>query len=117
MANAVSYEYLKSIQGVPGGIPTLDDNGEIPVSQLPSEYASPFKGQYPDEAELIGEYPTAQLADYAFVDDTSSFWFWNPGLDVPAWVNQEIEETDYIALTALEQSMVPYLVIPDTVTP
>ena len=117
MANAVSYEYLKSIQGAPNGIPTLDGDGEIPASQLPSSAVSPFKGQFADEAELTTEYPTAGIADFAFVDDTSSFWYWNAGLDVPAWVNQEITETDYLALTAVEQSMVPYLVTPDPVPP
>ena len=115
MANALSYEYLKSILGAPNGIPTLDDNGEIPTSQLPPSAVSPFKGEFVDETELTDEYPTAGTADCAYVEDTTSFWYWNSGLDIPAWVNQEIEETDYIALTAAEKSMVPYLVIPDTV--
>jgi len=113
MASAVSYEYLISIKGTPNGIPTLDGNGEIPTSQLPPTVVSPFKGQFADEAELIDEYPTAGLADYAFVDDTASFWHWNPGLVIPAWVNQEITETDYLALTDSARSMVPYLVVAD----
>lgn len=117
MANAVSYEYLKSIQGTPNGIPTLDDNGEIPVTQLPSSASSPFKGEFADETALTTAYPTAELADYAYVDDTSSFWYWNPGLSTPAWVNQEIAEADYLLLSAAEISMVPYLVVPNPVTP
>jgi len=117
MANAVSYEYLKSIQGVPGGIPTLDGDGNIPETQLPPSVVSPFKGQFADEAELIDDYPSAGIADYAFVDDTSSFWYWNAGLTVPAWVNQIIEEADYLLLSAAEKSMVPYIVAPNVVTP
>jgi len=123
MANSVSYEYLQAIQGVPGGIATLDPNGEIPTTQLPDSAVSPFKGEYATEALLIAAYPTANLADYAYVYETTSFWFWNAGLldsvgePAPAWVNQEIEETDYNALDAVEKSMVPYLVIPDVVTP
>jgi len=117
MASAVSYEYLKSIQGVPNGIPTLDGSGNIPEAQLPPSATSPFKGQFADETELIDEYPTAGIADFAFVDDTASFWYWNAGLTVPAWTNQEIEETDYLLLSNLAKSMVPYLVLPDTVTP
>jgi len=117
MASAVSYEYLKSIQGVPNGIPTLDGDGNIPESQLPPVVVSPFKGQFDDETELTDDYPVANIADYAFVDDTSSFWYWNAGLTVPAWVNQEIEEADYLLLTSLAKSMVPYLVVPNTVTP
>jgi len=123
MANSVSYEYLKAIQGVPGGIPTLDGNGEIPSTQLPDSAVSPFKGEFATEIELILAYATANLADYAYVDETSSFWYWNAGLldslgdPAPAWVNQEIEETAYNALDAVEKSMVPYLVVPDPVTP
>ena len=116
MANAVSYEYLKSIQGVANGIPTLDNSGTIPTSQLPAAVVSPFKGEFADEPTLTTAFPTASLADYAFVDDTGSFWYWNAGLAVPAWVNQEIGETDYLALSALAQSMVPYLIVADTVT-
>ncbi|MCL2420976.1 MAG: hypothetical protein FWD03_03885 [Defluviitaleaceae bacterium] len=115
MASALSYEYLKSVQGAPNGIPTLDGNGEIPSTQLPDSAVSPFKGQFADEAALTTAYPTANIADFAYVDDTNSFWYWNAGLDTPAWVNQEIAETDYIALTIAEQSMVPYLVTPDPV--
>jgi len=117
MANAVSYEYLKSIQGVPNGISTLDNSGKVPVAQLPTTIVSPFKGQFTDETALTTAFPTANLADYAFVDDTGSFWYWNAGLGADAaWVNQEIEETDYLALSNLAKSMVPYLIVPDTVT-
>jgi len=116
MASAVSYEYLKAIQGVPGGIPVLDDDGKIPESQLPSDAVSPFKGQFALIADL-DELDDPVLADYAFVDETSSFWYWNPALTVPAWVNQEIIEEDYIALDPAEQSMVPYLVIPPLYIP
>ena len=115
MASAVSLEYLKSLQGAPNGIPVLDGDGEIPIGQLPSVAISPFKGQYADEAELVGEYPTASLADYAYVDDTSSFWYWNAGLTTAAWVNQEIEEADYLLLSDLAKSMVPYIIVPTVV--
>jgi len=117
VASAVSYEYLKSIQGAPNGIPTLDGDGNIPEAQLPSSVVSPFKGQFADEADLLDDYPVAGVADYAYLDDTLSFWYWNAGLVVPAWVNQEIEEADYLLLTNLAKSMVPYLIIPTTVTP
>jgi len=121
MASAVSYEYLKAIQGVPGGIPTLDDNGEIPEINLP-DIVLLFKGQFADEAELIGEWPLASLGNYAFVDDTASFWYWNAFLmnaadPAPAWCNQEITEEDYLALSLAERSGVPYLVIPPLYVP
>jgi len=117
MASAVSFEYLKSIQGAPNGIPTLDGDGKLPESQLPASMVSPFKGQFADESDLTDEYPTAGLADYAFIDDTSSFWYWNPALVIAAWVNQEITEDDYEDLSDLEKSMVPYLIVPAPVTP
>jgi len=117
MANAVSHEYLKSIQGAPNGIPTLDGDGNIPEAQLPPSAVSPFKGQFADETELTDEYPTAGIADFAYVDDTSSFWYWNAGLTVPAWINQEIEEQDYLLLSDIAKSMVPYLVVPNVIIP
>jgi len=121
-ANAVSYEYLKSIQGVPNGIPVLDENGEIPVTQFP-DIITLFKGRFVDETALKTAFPTASIACYAFVDDTESFWYWNPelldsgGEPDPDWVNQEINEEDYLDLTALQKSVVPYLVIPPLYVP
>jgi len=118
MASAVSYEYLKAIQGVPNGIPTLDGGGQVPVSQLPPDIASPYKGQFADEAELVTEHPLGILADYAYVDDTGSYWYWNPGLGADAaWVNQEITEAAYLLLTDLAKSRVPYLIVPNPVIP
>ena len=115
MASAVSLEYLKSLLGADNGIATLDNDGLVPTSQLPPESASPFKGHYADEAELTTAYPLANIADYAYVDDSLSFWYWNDGLSTPAWVNQEIIEADYDLLSDLEKSMVPYLIVPDEV--
>ncbi|MCL2397713.1 MAG: hypothetical protein FWC93_06560 [Defluviitaleaceae bacterium] len=117
MASALSYEFLKSIQGAPNGIPTLDGDGNIPEAQLPPSVVSPFKGEFADEAELILAYPTANLADYAYVDDTNSFWYWNAGMTTSQWVNQEIAEVDYLLLTPAGKSMVPYLIVPNPVTP
>ena len=122
MANSVSYEYLKAIQGIPNGIPVLDDKGEIPPAQLP-DAVTLFKGRFATEAALRTAVPTASIGCYAFVDGTSSFWYWNADLvdvsDQPApdWVNQEINEEDYLALTPAAQSVVPYLVIPPLYVP
>jgi len=121
-ANAVSYEYLKSIQGAPNGIPVLDENGEIPSTQLP-DIVTLFKGRFVDETALKTAFPEAGIANFAFVDDTASFWYWNPELldssdePDPDWVNQEITEEDYLGLTALQKSVVPYLVIPPLYVP
>jgi len=117
MASAVSYEYLKSIQGAPNGIPNLDGGGQVPASQLPPSAVSPFKGQFADETALTTAYPTAGIADYAYVNDTTSFWYWNAGLTTPAWVNQEIAEADYLLLSDSAKAMVPYIVVPNPVTP
>jgi len=115
MASAVSLEYLKSLLGSENGIATLDNDGLIPIIQLPPEMLSPFKGQFADEAELLAAYPLAGMADYAYVDDTLSFWYWNDGLATPVWVNQEIIEDDYDLLSDIEKSMVPYIIIPDPI--
>ncbi|MCL2528071.1 MAG: hypothetical protein FWE42_06565 [Defluviitaleaceae bacterium] len=122
MASAVSYEYLKSIQGVPGGIPVLDDTGAIPPTQLP-DVVTLFKGRYTDAGALRTAVPTAGIANYAFIDSTSSFWYWNTELldagddPEPDWVNQEISEENYLGLTPLQRSVVPYLVIPPLYIP
>jgi len=114
MANAVSYEFLKSLMGAPNGLPVLDGDGQIPISQLPDSM-SIFKGQYEDETELTTEVPSASIACFAYVNETGSFWYWNAGRSTAAWVNQEIEEDDYLDLTDAAKSMVPYLVIPNIV--
>ena len=112
MASAVSLEYLKSIQGAPGGIPTLDDKGEIPIGQLPPGAVSPFKGLFATQADLLSAYPTAEMADYAYVTATNSFWYWNQGLTPPAWTNQNITEADYLPLSIEAKAMVPYIIVP-----
>jgi len=121
-ANAVSHEYLKAIQGVPNGIPVLDENGEIPTTQLP-DIITLFKGRFTDVGALRVAFPTATIACYAYVNSTTSYWYWNPELldvsDEPApdWVNSEISEEDYLNLTALQRGVVPYLVVPPLFVP
>jgi len=44
-------------------------------------------------------------------DDTLSFWYWNAVLAIPAWVNQQITEVAYAALSVAEKAAVPYIVI------
>ena len=112
MASSISLEYLLSIEGVADGLATLDSSGLIPVSQIPPTVLDVFKGEYATEAALIAAYPTGSIAQYAYVDATTSFWYWNGQLTTPAWVNQLITSTDYLALTAAQQSVVPYVIIP-----
>lgn len=114
MASAVSLEYLISLQGAPNGLATLDPNGTVPLTQLPPSVVSgnSFKGEFDDQAALMTAHPTAQLADYAFVNSTSSFWYWNPRLAVPAWVNQIITVAEYMVLSPEENDVVPYIIVP-----
>ena len=116
MASAVSYEYLKAIIGIPGGIPELDENGEIPSGQLPLSVLL-FLGRYATEAALIAAYDEATIANFAYVDETASFWYWNAASTIEAWVNQEISDEDYELLTDEEKSLVPYLIVPPPPTP
>jgi len=111
MASAVSYELFVAKQGVANGLATLDASAKIPVGQLPAEATSPYKGQYADEAALVLAYPTALLADYAYVTATSTYWYWNAALTVPAWVNQQIAEAAYLLLSVAERAGVPYIVV------
>ena len=110
MASAISYEYLKSREGAINGIATLDGTGKVPVAQLPDAAIETYKGEYADEAALILAYPTASLADYAYNTDTSSYWYWNDALGTPAWVNQQITEAAYLALSVAERAAVPYII-------
>jgi len=111
MASAISYEFYSSKLGVANGLATLDGSGYIPVSQLPPSAVETYKGEYATSALLIAAYPLAVLADYAYVTATLSYWYWNAALGTPAWVNQEITEAAYIALSAAEKAAVPYIVV------
>lgn len=112
MASATSLEYLQSIEGVANGLATLDGSGTVPLSQLPASVINVYLGEYATEAALIAAYPTAALANYAFVTDTLSYWYWNRELTPAAWVNQQISAVDYEALTAAQQGVVPYIISP-----
>jgi len=111
MASALSYELFVAKQGAINGIATLDGSGYVPLSQLPPSAVETYKGQYATSALLIAAYPSGLLADYAYVDATSSYWYWNAALGTPAWVDQQITEAAYLALTVAERAAVPYIVI------
>lgn len=88
MASALSYELLVAKSGAANGLATLDAGGKVPVSQLPSAAIETYKGQYATSVALIAAYPTASLADYAYVTATSSYWYWNAALlPAAAWVD------------------------------
>ncbi|HOO22062.1 MAG TPA: hypothetical protein PKY53_00055 [Clostridia bacterium] len=111
MPSAVSYELLKAKMGAANGIATLDSGGRVPVNQLPQGVFGPYRGQYPTVNALTSAFPTGAIADYAYVTGTNSFWYWNAGLVIPAWVNQLISEADYLNLTPAARAAVPYIVI------
>lgn len=110
MASALSYELFVAKQGVANGIATLDGSGYVPLSQLPPGAVETYKGRFATSALLTAAYPTASLADYAYVDATSSYWYWNDALGTPAWVDQQITEANYLLLSPAEQAAVPYIV-------
>jgi len=112
MASSVSYELFQAKQGVANGIATLDGTGKVPVSQLPNSVVETYKGEYATSVALIIAHSTGLLADYAYVTATSSYWYWNAALIIPAWVNQQIIEAVYLLLTAAEKAAVPYIVEP-----
>jgi len=111
MASAISYELFTAKRGAADGIASLDIDSKIPLSQLPDIAIDSYKGQFADTAALIAAYPTGELSDYAYVTATNSYWYWNAALASPAWVNQQITEADYIALSTAEKAGVPYIVI------
>ena len=112
MSSAISLEYLNSIEGVANGLATLDGTGKVPLSQIPGGAIETYKGEYATSALLITAYPSANLADYAYVTATLSYWYWNKSLSTPAWVNQEITATAYNLLSDTEKASVPYIIIP-----
>lgn len=113
MASALSFELFEAKQGVANGLATLDGSGQLLSAQLPPEAVSCYKGVFADETALTTAHPTADLGDYAYVNDTTSYWYWNSVITTPAWVNQQITESAYAALTAAERAAVPYVVIPN----
>lgn len=113
MASAISYELFQAKQGAANGIATLDASGQLPVTQLPPEAVSAYKGTFATSAALIAAYPAADLGDYAYVTETTSYWYWNDALTAAAWVNQQITEDDYAALSTAERAAVPYIIMPN----
>lgn len=111
MASSISYEYLVSIEGVASGLATLDTGGKVPLSQLPNSVIETYKGEYATSVALIAAHPTANLADYAYVEGSSSYWYWNKKLAVPTWVNQQIAIAAYLLLSASEKAAVPYIIV------
>ena len=111
MASSISYEYLVSIEGVANGLATLDNSGKVLTSQLPPEAIETFKGTYATSAALIAAHATGSLGDYAYVTETSSYWYWNSGRDPAAWVNQQITAAAYALLSPEAQAAVPYIII------
>lgn len=112
MASAISYEYYNSKLGVANGVATLDGSGKIPESQLPAGAVETWKGVFANEAALTTAYPTGEAAWYAYNTATKSTWAWNFSLN--AWVNTNITDTAYTALTAAAKvSLIPdYVIVP-----
>lgn len=108
----LSYELYQSKLGVANGVATLDGSGLIPESQLPPGAVETWKGVFADATALTTAYPVGQAAWYAYNTATSSTWAWN--FKTNAWVNTNINETDYNALTAAaKKSLIPeYVLVP-----
>ena len=71
----------------------------------------PYKGVFVSTTVLIAAHPTGLIADYAYINGTNSFWYWNSKMIIPAWVNQVICEADYELLTKVQKSAVPYIIL------
>lgn len=110
MASAVSLEYLQGQKGAINGIASLDGTGKIPTSQLPASAVETYKGEFATVITLTTAFPIGVTADYAYVTATSSYWYWNSGLAVPIWVNQETSAVAYLALTSAAKARVPYII-------
>jgi len=121
MSSCISYEFFQTKQGMPNGIATLDEDGKIPLSQLPDldmpvskattiKTKETFKGKYVGIKELISSNEKAKLADYAYVYETKSYWYWNEVL--AKWVNENISESEYNSLKDDEKDSIPYIVGP-----
>lgn len=110
MASSISLEFYEARRGAVDGFASLDGTGKVPTAQLPAGFENQFKGEYATVAALETAHPTANLADYAFVDGENAFYYWNSKISTPAWVNQNISQVNYDALTAAEKAAVPYVV-------
>lgn len=111
MASSVSYELLQAKQGAANGLATLDASAKLLAVQLPAEAIQVYKGEYATSAALIAAHVTGSLSDYAYVTETTSYWYWNAEITIPGWVNQQITEAAYALLSADEKAAVPYIII------
>ena len=110
MASVGLYTIIVPGQGQANGIATLDSAAQVPVAEIPTAAIETFKGQYATSSALTTAYPAASLGDYAYVTGTSSYWYWNSALSTADWVNQQISESAYNALSTSEKAAVPYIV-------
>lgn len=110
MASAISYELFSSKQAAANGLATLDATAKIPIAQLPSSVIKNYKGEFETDSALKTAHTTGIMGDYAYVTASSSYWYWNEALETAGWVNQQISETEYNALSAQAKAAVPYIV-------
>lgn len=75
-----------------------------------SSGSSSYKGEYETSAELITNNPDSVLADYGYVNETSSFWYYSPTLGT--YVNQNVSATEYMAYSEEVRSEIPFIIIP-----
>lgn len=69
-----------------------------------------WKFRYPTVSALEAALPGGEMAWFAFVEETKSFWFWSDTLN--QWVNQNISADDYMLLTIDDRASVPYIIVP-----
>lgn len=69
-----------------------------------------WKGEFRTLNELQIAFPVAYKPDFAFVQETDSFWYWSQTLG--QWVNQDITSSDYELLTPEQRESIPYIIVP-----
>ena len=101
MEALMSYQLFKNKGNADGGYPVIDPvTHTINAIYIPVSSQETYKGSYANEAAIILSNPAGVLNDSAYNQATKSFWFWNSGLVVPTWVNQETTDLLYTALIA-----------------
>lgn len=104
-----------TIETVPTGSEYMTITGDsesgyvINIGFPKSSSTNNYKGEYDTSAELIADNPNSVLADYGYVKETSSFWYYSPTLET--YINQNVTASQYGAYEQAVKDEIPFIIV------
>lgn len=104
-----------TIETVPAGSEYMTITGDsesgyvINIGFPESSGTGNYKGEYGTSAQLIADNPNSVLADYGYVNETSSFWYYSPTLGT--YVNQNVTASQYSSYEQAVKDEIPFIIV------